>query len=309
MRVAAPQLDVVTLNGAEAVTDRDLARITIAFFSGDAWPDRAASFMSTCLHAPALRWMHTASAGVDSPVFGRFTSRGVRLTTSSGASALPIAQTAIMMILGLSRDISGRVRDQQAHRWERRMSEDLDGANVAIIGMGPIGIETAKLATALRMNPIGCRRTVTGEEPCETRTFADLPELLRWADYVVLALPLTADTRGLIGAEQIALMKPTARLINVGRGDLVDEPALVHALATGRLAGAALDVFAVEPLPDDSPLWDMPNVIVTAHDSGATAGSNDRAAGMFVENLGRYSRGEPLLNEVAGDVGSAPATR
>jgi len=313
LRAAAPTLDVVTLNGVEAVAERDLARINIAFFSGDAWPDRAAAFMSTCLHAPALQWMHTASAGVDSPVFGRFTSRGVRLTTSSGASALPIAHTAIMMILGLSRGITSRMRDQQAHRWERRISEDLDGANVAIIGMGPIGSETARLAAALGMHPIGCRRTVSGDEPCETRTFAALPELLRWADYLVLALPLTAETRGLIGAEQIALMKPTARLVNVGRGDLVDEPALVDALADGRLAGAALDVFAVEPLPADSPLWDMPNVIVTAHDSGATAGSNDRAAAIFADNLGRYFRDEPLLNEVradvANDVGTASTTR
>ena len=309
MRAAAPTLDVITLDGDDAVTDRNLARITIAFFSGDAWPDRAAPFMSACLHAPALQWMHTASAGVDSPVFGRLSSRDIRLTTSSGASALPIAHTAIMMILGLSRDITGRFRDQHAHRWERRMSDDLDGANLAIIGMGPIGTETAKLAQALGMNPIGCRRTVTGNEPCETRTFAALPELLAWADYVVLALPLTSDTHGLLGAEQLAVMKPTARLINVGRGDLVDEPALIDALAGGRLAGAGLDVFSVEPLPAESPLWDMPNVIVTAHDSGATAGSNNRAATIFAENLGRYSRGEPLLNEVGTDVGAASMTR
>ena len=309
MRAAAPTLDVITLNGDGAVTDHDLARITIAFFSGDAWPDRAAPFMSACLHAPALQWMHTASAGIDSPIFGRFTSRGIRLTTSSGASALPIAHTAIMMILGLSRGITGRLRDQQAHRWQRRTSEDVNGANLAILGMGPIGTETAKLATALGMNPIGCRRTVTGNEPCETRTFAALPALLAWADYVVLALPLTQDTHGMIGAEQLAVMKPTARLINVGRGDLVDETALIEALASGRLAGAGLDVFSVEPLPAESPLWDMPNVIVTAHDSGATAGSNDRAASIFAENLGRYGRGEPLLNEVGADVGAAAATR
>ena len=261
--------------------------------------------------------MHTASAGVDSPVFGRLTAQGVRLSTSSGASALPIAHTAIMMILGLSRDLAGRIRDQGDHRWERRMSEDVDGANVLVVGMGPIGIETAKLAAALGMNPIGCRRTVSGDEPCETRTFAALTSLLGWADYVVLALPLTPETRGLIGAEQLAAMKPTARLINVGRGDLIDEPALVAALAGGRLAGAGLDVFAVEPLPADSPLWDMPNVIVTAHDSGATNGSNDRAAMIFVDNLGRYARGEPLRNEVSAevhadvhaDVGVVPTTR
>jgi phosphoglycerate dehydrogenase-like enzyme len=132
---------------------------------------------------------------------------------------------------------------------------------------------------------------------------------IAWADYIVLALPLTAETHRLIGADQLALMKPTARLINVGRGDLVDEPAMIDALANGRLAGAGLDVFAVEPLPTDSPLWDMPNVIVTAHDSGATDGANRRAALIFADNLGRYARGQPLRNEVFTDVGAASAAR
>ena len=297
---AAPDLRVVTMTGDDTVPEADLARLSIAFFSGDAWPDRTVPFISACLHAPNLRWLHTFSAGVDSPVFSEFVRRGARLTTSSGSSARPIAQTVIMMILGLSRDMPAWMRAQHAHQWAPHVGEEVDGANVAIIGMGPIGEETARLTMALGMNTIGCRRTIAGTEPCETRELSALPDLLAWADYVVLALPLTAETEGLIGPAQLAMMQPTARLINIGRGGLVDEPALVDALQQQRLAGAGLDVFAVEPLPEDSPLWDMPNVIITPHNSGATLLANHRGTQIFIDNLGRFVRHEALRNDVTG---------
>lgn len=286
------------MTGDDTVPAEDLARIRLVFFSGDAWPGRTVPFISACLHMPDLRWLHTFSAGIDSPVFGEFVRRGARLTTSSGSSALPIAQTVAMMILGLSRDVPAWMRAQQAREWAPHVGQEVDGANAAIIGMGPIGEETARLTTALGMNTIGCRRTVTGTEPCETRPLSALPDLLAWADYVVLALPLTPDTEHLIGAAQLATMKPTARLINVGRGGLVDEPALVEALQQQRLAGAGLDVFAVEPLPVESPLWDMPNVIITPHNSGATELANHRGTQIFIDNLARHARGEPLRNDV-----------
>jgi D-2-hydroxyacid dehydrogenase (NADP+) len=296
---AAPDLDVIVMTGDDSVDPADLDRITVAFFSGDAWPGRTVAFISACLHAPNLQWLHTFSAGVDSPVFAEFVRRGVRLTTSSGSSARPIAQTVMLMILALSRDLPAWARAQQRHEWAQHTGEEVEGANLAVIGMGPIGTETARLGAALGMHVVGCRRTVNGDEPCETKTLDALPELLAWADYLVLALPLTDDTTGLIDAGRLALMRPTARLINVGRGQLVDEPALVDALASGRLAGAGLDVFAVEPLPADSPLWDMPNVIVTPHNSGNTERAHGRAAEIFVDNLGRFVRRDTLRNEVA----------
>lgn len=295
---AAPGIEVVEMTGDDTVSPADLERITIAFFSGDAWPERAASFFGAAIHTPNLHWLHTFSAGVDSPVFGAFARRGTRLTNSSGSSSRPIAQTVALMILALSRDMPAWMRAQQRHEWQPHTGTEVEGANLAVIGMGPIGEETARLGAALGMNVVGCRRTVSGSEPCETRTFDALPELLAWADHLVLALPLTDDTVGLIGAEQLALMKPTARLINVGRGGLVDEPALILALQSGRLAGAGLDVFAVEPLPADSPLWDMPNVIVTPHNSGSTERANERAVEIFIDNLGRFARGDALRNEV-----------
>ena len=308
IRAVAPGLDVVAMSGDDTVSEADLARIEVVFFSGDAYPGRTVAFISACLHAPNLRWLHTFSAGVDSPVFAEFVRRGSLLTTSSGSSARPIAQTVVMMILGLTRDMPAWTRAQQAGKWSPHVGAEVDGTNCAIIGMGPIGEETARLTMALGMHTIGCRRTVTGTEPCETRTFDALPEMLAWADFVVLALPLTPATAGLIGAVELALMKPTTRLINVGRGGLIDEPALIDALATGRLAGAGLDVFAVEPLPPESLLWQMPNVIITPHNSGTTLLANHRAALIFIDNLGRYVRGEDLRNEVSAEHVITPTT-
>ena len=295
---AAPGIEVVPLVGDEHVGDDDLARITVACFSADAWPARGPAFLRVCLGAPALRWLHTFSAGVDHPIFRSFTERGVRLTTSSGASATPIAQTVVMYLLALSRDLPAWLRDQAAHRWSPRDWPDLDGMTVGIVGMGPIGLEVARLTAALGMQPIGMRRTPTGTEPCETWTFDRLHELAGLVDALVLAVPLTPDTRGIVDADVLAALRPGALFVNVARGEIVDEPALIEALRSGRIAGAALDVFATEPLPDDSPLWDLPNVIVTPHASGSTASSAQRATDIFVDNLARYASGRALRNEV-----------
>ena len=276
----------------------DLARITIAFFSTDLYPESAPSFLRVCLEAPNLEWIHVFSAGVDHPVFGMFLDKGARLTTSSGASGIPIAHHVVMLLLALARDLPGFLTDQAAHQWRPRALGDLEGRSVGVIGMGPIGAESARLAGELGMKAIGMRRAVAGDEPCETWTLERLPELLCIVDDLVLAVPLTDDTRGMIGADQIALLRPGARMINVGRGELIDEPAMIDALRSGHLGGAGLDVFATEPLPADSPLWDLPNVIVTPHTSGATESSAQRAGELFVSNLGSYLRDEPLRNEV-----------
>jgi phosphoglycerate dehydrogenase-like enzyme len=148
------------------------------------------------------------------------------------------------------------------------------------------------------MRAIGVRRTPRGDEPCETWPLGRLDELLALADAVVLALPLADETRHLLDARRLALMKRGAWLVNVGRGALVDEPALVEALRNGRLGGAGLDVFEVEPLPPESPLWSLPNVLVTPHNSGDAPGNLERASEIFLDNLARFVRGEPLRNEV-----------
>jgi phosphoglycerate dehydrogenase-like enzyme len=242
--------------------------------------------------------MHTFSAGVDSPFFIQLMENGVRLTNSSGATASPIAQTAILYMLSLSRNTRAWFRHQDKHEWERHEFDELDGARLAVVGLGPIGLEIARLGVALNMEVEGIRRTPQGNEPCPTYGFDSLNEVLGRADWVACALPLTPDTKDLFDDARFAAFKKGSRFINVGRGELVSEPALIAALQSGHLSGAGLDVFATEPLPADSPLWDFDNVIVTPHSSGGSSTSGLRAEKIFIENLRCYINNEPMHNEV-----------
>jgi phosphoglycerate dehydrogenase-like enzyme len=299
LRAVAPGIAPVLLVRDQMIDEADLARIEVACFSSDAWPARAVEFFGVALRAPNLRWLHSFSAGTDSPVFARLLERGVRVTSSSGASARPIAQSVVMYLLALSRELPGILDEQAARRWTPREYVGLEGQSVLVVGYGPIGQEVVRLTTALGMRAIACRRAPVGDEPCEVRSLASLPDAVRDVDWVVVALPLTAETRRVFDAEVLGSMRPGAGFVNVGRGELVDEQALVALLEDGHLGKAALDVFAVEPLPPESPLWGMPNVIVSPHSSGATDASSARAAAIFVDNLARYVRHEPLVNEVA----------
>lgn len=296
----APGLDVIALRPGQEVSDVDVGRITIAFFSNDAWPERAGAFFKVALSATRLEWFHSMSAGVDSPVFATFLQRSVRLTTSSGASAPPIAGTVMLYLLALSRDLPGWLRSQAAHEWSPTPFRDLDGQRLVVVGYGPIGQHVVRLATAFGMDPVVVRRSALGDEPCAVRPLGELADAVRDADAVVVALPLAPETRGIISAAVIGALPARAVLVNVGRGELVDQAALTDALASGRLAGAGLDVFDPEPLPSDNPLWDLPNVIISPHNSGASDGTTKRVAEIFLDNLSRFVGGEPLLNEVTG---------
>lgn len=278
--------------------DGDMAEVEAAFFSGDLYPDRAAQSMRAIAQTENLRWLHSFSAGVDHPAFLALQDRGVRLTHSAGAHTVPIAQTVALYILALSRDLPAWMDAQRRKAWERHDVEELPGRVLAVLGLGHIGAEVARLGQALGMRTIGLRRSPRGDEPCETWPIGRLNDLLDIADYVVLALPLNDESRHILNAAAIARLKPEAYVINIGRGALIDEPALIAALREGRIAGAALDVFEEEPLPAASPLWDLPNVIVTPHNSGSTPGNDVRATEIFLDNLGRYVRGEPLRNEM-----------
>lgn len=283
--------------------DGDPADVEVAFFSGDLYPARTRDLARALHGAPRLRWLHSFAAGVDHPWFQGLLARGVRLSNSSGASAVPIAHTVMLYVLALSRDLPGWLREQAERRWSPRDVEDVSGQRLGVVGLGPIGLEVARLAGAFGMEVVGFRRTPRGDEPCEVRRLPDLDAALPGLDWLVLALPLTEDTRRLLDARRLALLPPRARLVNVGRGALVDEAALVQALAAGRLAGAALDVFEVEPLPPASPLWSLPRVLVTPHSAGTGPGNHLRAAELFVDNVGRYVRGEPLRNELSAPRG------
>ena len=298
----APGLDVIPLRPGEEISDADVERITIAFFSNDAWPERAGAFFKVAMSTPNLQWFHSMSAGVDSPVFSTFLERGARLTTSSGASAPPIAGTVMLYLLALSRNLPGWLRSQAAHEWTPEPFVELEGQRIVVVGWGPIGQEVVRLATAFRMDPVIVRRAAHGDEPCPARPLSELADAVSDADAVVVALPLASETRGLFGAEVIAAMPPTAVFVNVGRGELVDQAALTDALASGRLAGAGLDVFDPEPLAADDPLWDLPNVIVSPHNSGSSNGTTGRVSEIFLDNLGRFVRDEPLRNEIRDEV-------
>lgn len=291
-----PAIDVVRLVGDEHVAPGDLERITIAFFSGDTWPDRSSAFLGACTRAPNLEWLQTFSAGTDHPIFGTIRDAGATLTNSSGSSAPSIAQTVMLYLLALSRDLPGLGRAQAARRWETASAQDLDGLRLGIVGLGEIGSEVARLATAFGMDVVGLRRTVRGDEICETWTIDRLHELLGRSDAIVVAAPLNAETNGLFDATAFAAMRPGAWFVNVGRGEIVDEEAMVAALHSGHVGGAGLDVFATEPLPADSPLWAFPNVIITPHSSGTTDRSRIRSVDQFIDNFRRWTADEALRN-------------
>ncbi|MFW2334161.1 D-2-hydroxyacid dehydrogenase [Ilumatobacter sp.] len=296
-----PKIEVVQLVGDDLVTEDDLERITIAYFSGDTWPDRAGRFLGACTRAPNLEWLQTFSAGTDEPIFTRIRDAGAVVTNSAGSSAPSIAQTVIMYLLALSRDLPRLARAQTERRWDPGSAQDLDGLRLGIVGMGEIGSEVARLAIPFGMDVVGVRRAVRGDEICETWPNERLDELLERSDAVVVAAPLTDHTRGLFDDSTFARMPPGAWFVNVGRGEIVDETALASALSSGHLGGAGLDVFATEPLPADSPLWALPNVIITPHTSGTTDRSRHRSVDQFVENFRRWSCGETLRNVTSAD--------
>jgi len=298
LALIAPDLEVVTLVGDDEVPAEDLARVTITFFSHDAWPERAGHFFGAAMNTPNLKWLHTMSAGVDSPIFSTFTDRGVRLTTSSGSSASPIARTVMMYLLALSRDLPGMIRSQDRAEWNWNRWIELDGRSVAVVGWGPIGQEVARLADAFGMSPTIVRRAAHGDEPYPVRPLSDLDQIAADHDVMVVALPLTDDTAGIVSADVFDALGADGLFVNVGRGELVDQEALTAALVEGRLGGAGIDVTDPEPLPSDDPLWSAPNLIITPHNSGSTNGTGRRADEAFLSNLERWLVADTLDNEV-----------
>ena len=283
-----------------------LAEIEVACFTGTFEADAVFTrrFLGSALRAPNLQWMHLPNAGIDHPVFGRLLEQGVRLTTSSGATAEPIAHTAIAALLALARGFPRWSAAQRRREWAPHRAQDtprdLRGQTMVIVGVGAIGNEIARLARALGLHVVGVRRRqrTESDHTDEMHPPSALHEVLPRADWLVLACPLTNETRGLIDAAALARLPATAHVINVARGQIIDEVALIGALQNGRMAGAYLDVFAEEPLPANSPLWDLPNVIISPHDAAASTGNSERVSELFLRNLEHWLRGEPLENEV-----------
>jgi phosphoglycerate dehydrogenase-like enzyme len=251
-------------------------------------------------HAAELRWIQTASDGVDGLLFPELIASGVTVTNARGVFDEPIAEWVITAIGALTTGLVTSVRDSVAGRWDdERRRDRVAGSRLLVVGPGPIGRATAARALAL-----GMQVEAVGRRARDDDLFGrilgpeDLPTALGRADHVLDALPMAPGTQRLFDASAFAAMRPTARFYNVGRGGTVDEAALVEALRAGTIAGAALDVFEREPLPEDSPLWGLPNVIVSPHVCGDFDGWERVVVDLFVENLRRYVRGESLRNPV-----------
>ncbi len=248
--------------------------------------------------APRLRWLQSTSAGIGQMVkrVGLDQTK-ITFTTASGVHARPLADFCLMAMLMFAKNYVWMDRDKKAKRWERYCGEELTGKTLAIVGVGRVGQEVARHGKRMDMRVTGMRRS-SAPVPDIDKLFdrAELHAMLREADFLVLAAPHTSETEGIIGEAELAVMKPTAVLINIGRGALVDEDALVRALQQKRLAGAALDVLREEPPPQDSPLWDMPNVIISPHSASTVTQENARITEIFCDNLRRYLSGQPLRN-------------
>lgn len=258
--------------------------------------------------ARRLRFVQSISAGMDQFDAAAFRAAGVRLASARGVNANAVAEHALALMLALARHLPQARDDQARRRWRPMIGEiarrefELKGKTLVLVGAGAIGGRIARLAKAFDMRVVVVRRDASRPAPDadETAPTARLLDILPRADFLVLAAALTRETEGLIDAAALAAMKPGARLVNVARGKVVDEAALVSALEAGRLAGAALDVFATEPLPGWSPLWAMPNVLVTPHNAGETQRYEEDLIDIFLENLARLARGETaLVNEIA----------
>jgi phosphoglycerate dehydrogenase-like enzyme len=273
------------LHGAEALLLWDYFSEAVR----DAWPS-----------ADSLRWIHVAAAGVDKLLFPELVDSDVVVTNARGIFDRAMAEFVLGSILAVAKDIHHSHDLQTARKWHRRETRLISAETALVVGTGAIGRETARLLRAVGMDVRGAGRTARSGDPDfgEVVASADLADHVGWADHVVVTAPLTAETRGLISKNVLSAMKPGSHLVNVGRGPIVDEDALVSALRDGPVEAASLDVFEVEPLPAESPLWTMPSVAISAHMSGDYEGWREALARQFVGNARRWLDDEPLLNVV-----------
>ncbi|GAB2468165.1 D-2-hydroxyacid dehydrogenase [Promicromonospora xylanilytica] len=297
VRAAHPDVTVVPADDADALRTATLAagRLTDAEVAA----------------MPRLAWVHSWAAGVESDVGQALRRRAtgpdaVTVTSSAGNGAIPLAEQALMLMLMLSRQATRWGDAQRAHRWERFTHDELNGRTVGIYGYGNVGHELAVRARAFGMGVVGLRRRAAAPDDLVDRMLSPdaVDELAAASDFLVVAAPLTDQTAGAIGLRTLRALGPDGHLVVVSRGGIVREPDLVTAVREGVVAGAGLDAHATEPLPDDSPLWDLPNTIVTPHNGATTPSTADRGTAIFLDNLDRWLARRPLRNVV--DVGRLP---
>lgn len=299
LRAALPDDRIIAVQGDElgSAVDADAA------FGGFSTQRLRAVLAGT----PKLRWVHTFSAGVDRHVPEMAKYERVLLTNNSGAYDVPIAEHVIAMIFAAAKRVPEHLAAQSRHEWQRDVAHtEVRDATLVILGMGSIGGELARLAGGVGMRVIGIRRNASSRDggrgggPGVDRIVSSdrLTEVAPDADYLAVTAALTPQTRGMVSAEVLRVLKPTAWVINIARGPIVDEAALAAALREKRIGGAALDVFDTEPLPAESPLWSLDNAILTPHVSNSSPRIRERSLALVAENVRRFNAGEPLLNVV-----------
>lgn len=257
-----------------------------------------------CLRkSPDLRWLQIHPAGAELPIYRELRDRGVKVTTASGATAVTVAHSALGGLIAINRRFPLLADAQRRHAWEPRLGanspRDLIGQTAVIVGLGPIGQNLAPLLKMVGMRVIGVRREATPVPPCDrTITYADLASVLPEADVLILCCPASPLTRGLASAAAFSAMPKGSLFVNVARGEVAVEADVIAALQSEQIAGAFLDVFEREPLDPASPLWDMPNVIVTPHTASHSLGQNEAVFDIFLDNLARWREGRDLRNDV-----------
>jgi phosphoglycerate dehydrogenase-like enzyme len=307
----APHLEVLRQlpAGTEVTVGRDADEIGPAIGEAEVLVNsghHAGVLESLFVRAPRLRWVHSLSAGVEAVVFPALKASPVPLTNARGVYKRSLGEFAIFAMLWFAKDAMRLVRQKRARVWEQFDCRELTGETCAVLSYGAMGEEVGRRAAAMGMKVIATRRRL--DQPVNDFVSAVLPpertaEAMSQARYTVCCSPLTPETRGMIGEREFAAMPPDGVFINIGRGQVVDEPAMVHALKSQQIKGAGLDVFETEPLPESSPLWDLDNVLLSPHCTDHTATWQHESVEFFVENFRRFVANQPLMNMVDKEAG------
>ncbi len=312
---APKPLDLLPFTPGLQLTSSQIDNIEAAYYSRDIWEGTEKSALSPAAQAfwniiertRNVKWIAVYSAGTDQKRYQDCMRRGMRLTTGAGAQADAVGLACVAGVLALARGVPYWLGAQQRREWSplrgKDLPADIPGQTAVIVGMGYIGTVIARVLHATGMKTIGIRRSAVSNKAAEhfdqVLPPSALDGLLPTCDWLVIACPLVPETRNLIDARRLALMKPSAGIANIARGEIIDEAALADALKAGRLRHAYLDVFHTEPLPTASPLWDLPNVLISPHNAGASTGTYARGVEIFLRNLVNYLRELALENEAA----------
>jgi D-2-hydroxyacid dehydrogenase (NADP+) len=309
IEASAPALSFVTAedalaaDGPTAVDIAFMTREVTGRSSKDNMSPELKGFEAVMRKSPGLRWLQIHPAGAERPIYRELRGRGVKVTTASGATAVTVSHSVLGALIAINRRFPLLADAQRRHAWEPRLGErsprDLKGQTAVIVGMGPIGRNIATLLKTLGMATVGVRRTNEPVAPCDrTIAYDQLHDVLPRADVLVLCCPASPVTRGIANARTFAAMPMGSLFINVSRGEIAVEKDVIEALQSGRLAGAYLDVFEREPLDAVSPLWDMPNVLISPHTASHSLGQNEAIFEIFLDNLARFREGRKLRNDV-----------